>query len=495
MFRPIPFQDDCRCIVKASLSLALMITFVLLVMAPGTSAQYQLKKPVTSQSEASITVTSPSGDTNWEKGKRYEITWTSTGLRGSVKIDLIDQTGNATSLVRMTRNSGKYSFSLKRSVSDGDYKIRVSTTDGKTVGEGTGMVSISSRTAGKSIPKPGAGETKSSPSTRSFQPKTAPPVSPATKSALQPDADQPTGLTVGSSEGVSPGELSEAEVVRREISAVPATDLQIAYIESAVSASELQSLPGVSNLRPTHMGGVINVTSPAHDAEWLAGSQYLIEWTSANLSGDVKIDLVRVPSPTDEEVYPVVAGTENDGAFDYQVPYRMGCKPWWFHVRVASLDGQTEDFSPNLSIYTEPVDMTCRIVDMKQRSDSKCYVFYIDRDEWLEFDVCLRNNGTQPSVTVQTVSVVLIKEPEEIVVVQEEWGFSNIYPRLWYMTPEPRKFAISDEWADAIFRHGGSVNMEDGAYRVEVTVDPFNQLGEDPALRADNKRVIRFEIR
>ena len=34
-----------------------------------------------------------------------------------------------------------------------------------------------------------------------------------------------------------------------------------------------------------------------------------------------------------------------------------------------------------------------------------------------------------------------------------------------------------------------------GAYRVEVTVDPNNLLGEDPALREDNTTIWRFILK
>ena len=75
--------------------------------------------------------------TTWEKGKRFEITWTSSGIRGAVKIDLVDPKGKATPLARQTLNNGKYSFTLMQSIAEGDYKIRISSMDGKTVGSGT----------------------------------------------------------------------------------------------------------------------------------------------------------------------------------------------------------------------------------------------------------------------------------------------------------------------------------------------------------------------
>ena len=163
---------------------------------------------------------------------------------------------------------------------------------------------------------------------------------------------------------------------------------------------------------------------------------------------------------------------------------------------MAALDDKAEAYSPRFAIYTEPVDMTCKIVDLRQGETRHRSVFHWETDEFLQFDVCLRNNGTQASVIVQTVSVVLIKEPEGFVVAQEEWGFgSSIYPRLWYMASEPVRFNIGNLTRSLFGGKDESVNLEAGAYRVEVTVDPNNLLGEDPTLRQDNKTIFIFDIR
>lgn len=472
--------------------LSLLVVFFCLGSALDARAQYEVRKPAGTATQASITVTGPAAAVTWEKGQRCEVTWTSSGIRGSVIIDLVDPQGKVTPLVRQTLNNGNYSFTLMPNIPDGDYKIRISSIDRKTVGDSAGMVSVAPR-SGTAVTRPGAVETPTSPSTTTYEPRTTAPVTTDTKSLPTTDIDQKTDLTVAPT-GASPGELTEVDVVRREISAIQPTDLQIAYIESAVSATVMQDLSGVTNTLPATLGGVINVTAPAEDAEWVAGNKYPVQWVSGDLDGDVKIDLVRTTA-TDREIFPLVARTENDGAFDCLVPGNLGCKWWGFRVRVASVKTKAEAYSAGFTVYNEPVDMTCNIVNLKRKWEDGNYIVYFDHDEWLEFDVCLRNNGTQPSVNVPAVSVVIVKEPEEIVAYQEEWGFSNIYPRLWYMTPEPRKFDISSWWIGPFTPMFHEEDLKAGAYRVEVTVDPFNQLGEDPDLREDNKMIRRFVLK
>ncbi len=498
-----------------------LLTSLLFSIAPDTQAQYQLRKPTGTQSQASITVSSPTGGETWEKGKRYEITWQSSGIRGSVKIDLIDNQGKAFTLTRQTLNSGKYTFSIPRLVKPGDYKVRITSSDGSTTGESTGNVHVTAKPGpgpsitrpkslkpGKTLQdkpdKPATEETKPSTPKPTFKPRTTQPKSetePEDTPATGGSADRPTTPRTAVARGVGPSadvagqaRPSELQVVRHEFTPVQITASELETFQNLTPSVEFSPVRNIGSLRPIDIDGEIEVTTPTHDDFWEAGNEYPIRWTSSDVTGNVKIDLVRVPSPTEEEVYPVIASTANDGAFDYLVPHRMGCKPWHFYLRVATPSEQVRDYSPLMEVYTEPVDMACRVMDMRQAWRTDFYLVYVERDEWLEFDVWLRNNGTLRPVTVYTVSVILVKEPEELVVAQEEWGFSGIYPRLWYKTPEPCKFNISSSEAWP-FYGDTDVDLHNGAYRVEVEIDPSNQLGENPALRADNRVVKRFHIR
>ena len=226
------------------------------------------------------------------------------------------------------------------------------------------------------------------------------------------------------------------------------------------------------------------------DDFWIAGASYPVRWSSTNLNDPVKIHMVHAVA-SDYVFYPVTYNTENDGAFDFTVPAMLGCNYKNFYLQVATLDEQLKAVSAPIEVYHEPADMTVKVVGLGQHTDVNPYIDY-KSDEWLQFDVWVRNNGTQQSTTVQTIRVIVIKEPEEVVIDggHEEFGFGNIAPRLWYSTPEPRKYKIRKTvWGDT------KVNLQEGAYRVEVTVDPMNLLGEDPPMREDNHFVQRFEIR
>ncbi len=481
------FQRSNQC-QKRNVGAAVVLSVILLLaMTVYVSAQYQVRKPGAAKTPASIQVTSPTGGATWEKGKRYDITWTSSGIRGgSVKIDLIDGNGKAISLVRQTINNGKYSFSLKPNVSDGDYRVKVSTTDGKTSGESSRTVHV-----GKMFDS----------SVKTTSPTTSSGVQSKTYTPRTPTTTEPKNTpTTSTTQPVNVGEhstVASPDVVRHDFPAVqvPISEVQMFDLPTIASTSTIQPRSPQMKVLPS----MIDVTSPVADVAWQAGEQYTINWTSHDLDGPVKINLIKAQRGTDGVVshynIPVVASTENDGTYEYLVPERFGYHSNYYVCEVSSLDGQTKDKSPEyFDVYTEPIDMTCQVVDLKQKKDVDWYVFYTDVEQWLEFDVWLRNNGTQQSVTVYTVLVTIFKEPEELVVAQEEWGFSGINSQRWYSTPEPRKFDISFR-ALTLFYHPDEIDLEDGAYRVEVVVDPNNQLNENPALRDNNTFVRHFEIK
>ncbi len=452
-------------------SIAPLYILALIILSSSTLAQYQVRKPAGRQTSASITITDPSGSATWEKGKRYTIKWESTAIRGSVKIDLIDPGDRVTPLVRQTLNNGKYSFTLMQNMADGNYRIRVSSTDGKTFGESAGTVSVSrasKRAIDSSVPPPTESTTKS-----------LAPTSPATR---------PT-----SGVALKPGGTA-VELVRREFTPMQVSGVELQNLEDSLPNFQVQSGLDVGSLKPINAGGSIEILQPQFRAEWIAGNQVSINWTSEDIAGNVKIDLLQVTSPNIETWFPVTVGTPNDGHHSYTVPSNLGVKRWSFKARVATPDEQVKDFSPNFSMYTEQIDMDCRVADINRVWSRDNYIVVLKEQHWLEFDVLLRNDGTMSPVTVQTVSVRLIKEPEEIVVAHEEWGFSGIYARMWYQTPEPRRFDIRTYYLTVAGQETDD-DIPSGAFRLEVEIDPGNQLGEDQALRSDNKVVKWFHLR
>ncbi len=79
-----------------------------------------------------ITVTSPNGGESWVQGSQHDITWTSYGVIGYVKIDLERNGLNSQTLVtNIPANSGTFQWTIPTTLATGPdnrYRIRVSST-------------------------------------------------------------------------------------------------------------------------------------------------------------------------------------------------------------------------------------------------------------------------------------------------------------------------------------------------------------------------------
>lgn len=451
-------------------------------------AQYEVRKPAgTTAQKASITVTDPSAGTTWAKGKRYEVTWQSTGIRGNVKVELVDAQGKATVLARQTMNSGKYSFMLMQNVADGDYTIRISSVDNKTSGVTSATVLVG-QTADKGAEPVTTGAAQPMGTTGTVNQAavtTTATVGTVTRDPVQLD-DSPE-ITAAAGDLVQLGNMTPLQVPERDLQQVILPN--VANMETPDFMD--QNLQQMEPNNPT-----ITVNDPDADDFWVAGTQYRIRWGSDNVDGPVKIHLVQAVNASQYDFYPVTYNTPNTGAFTYTPPAMLGCGHDGFYIQISTLNEQTKGFAGPIHVYHSPVDMTCAVSSLAQRVDVDNYVFHKERDEWLEFDVMVRNNGTQQSTTIQTVRVLVIKEPEEVLIADGhvEFGFGNMAPRVWYKTPDPLRFDIS-HWETWTQNNADDIDLAAGAYRVEVTADPLNLLNEDPALRADNDYVLRFIIR
>lgn len=265
---------------------------------------------------------------------------------------------------------------------------------------------------------------------------------------------------------------------------------QVASSKSFTTTQSVSKYP--SNEMTLPLVNNLEVISPVANDIWEAGREYLIKWNGG--SGEVRIDLELVAPGKPMTQYQIVNRTPNTGTYRFKVPYKWVGNPHDYIVRIKTLDGKQNATSKGtITVYTQPVDLECRIVDASLKESSYNAVVYYEEKRWIEFNVLMRNKGTLSPVTLQTVLVRIIKQPEGVVVAQEEWGFSGIYNHDWYKLPEPRKFNISSK-EDILSDWSYDINFKSGHYSVEIELDPQNRLGEDPNCRDDNKCVSNWKF-
>jgi hypothetical protein len=93
---------------------------------------------------STITVTSPNGSESWLGGSSHNITWTSTGSVGNVKIQYSVNNGSSwATIISSTGNNGSYSWTVPN-VSSSECLVKVSETDGSPTDTSDAVFSITS---------------------------------------------------------------------------------------------------------------------------------------------------------------------------------------------------------------------------------------------------------------------------------------------------------------------------------------------------------------
>jgi hypothetical protein len=87
--------------------------------------------------QGSITVTKPTANDVWCKGKTHNIQWTKSGqLPNTVRIVLLNEPGTASVQVidPGTANNGSYDWKIPDTIADGKYRIRIRAVEGGVLG-------------------------------------------------------------------------------------------------------------------------------------------------------------------------------------------------------------------------------------------------------------------------------------------------------------------------------------------------------------------------
>lgn len=101
----------------------------------------------TSPIDPTISIVSPNGGESWKVGSSHEITWTSTGTVGNVKVQYSSDGGsNFTTITNSTGNDGSFSWTIPNSISS-NCLVKISETDGSPKDTSDSSFSIVSSTS------------------------------------------------------------------------------------------------------------------------------------------------------------------------------------------------------------------------------------------------------------------------------------------------------------------------------------------------------------
>lgn len=470
----------------------------------------------TNTAEARIMVLEPAGAAIWARGQAVTIKWEATGLRGSVRIQLVDGERKVTIKSNATA-SGSLEWTVAATAPPGGYTLQVTSLDGRVVDE-AGPITITAavpgaRTGSVSPAAPARTPAKTAPGTVA-----APPVVPTVPSPVKPGvAPRPSVSTPGGGTGgLSAGSTGAGPQIQggSGLSQTPSTGLQNANqtpivvpglavghpqvngarVDDPGDADELNdAVDGESTYLPGSMqqaGTVgIDVIRPVAGDWWEAGQEYTIQWNGMHVPGDVRVSLVQHDAGHPGR-WLLVPRTASSGTCRYLVPAGLSPSPHHFQVEIAALEGSVVGTNEGtLAVYTQAVDVVPEIRGLTRLIERVDEMFYYECDRRIIFDVYVINQGTRQPLSVPLVMRV-IKEPENVVVQQDEFAISGVYAHAWYKV----RPSYNIEYRSYELYTGLDVNWESGRYRIEVEADPGNTLGELGEARINNRSVVVFRV-
>jgi subtilisin family serine protease len=273
-------------------------------------------------SPASITVTSPNGDEDWDVGSSRDITWTSSGPVDNVKIDYsIDNGASWIEIVASTGNDGSYNWTVPDTPSN-NCLVRISDTDGYPSDVSDAVFSIDVRSL--TLTSPNGGQTWG---VGDSHPITWTSTGGVGNVKLEYTVNNGSRWIEIVSSTTNDGSYDWL------IPDNPSENCRVRVSEIDGPLSDQGDNVFIITIFPT-----ITVTSPNGGENLETGSLHTVTWTSTGTVGDVKIEY----STPDRPWMEIVAVTPNDGKYKWTVPETASenCT-----IRVSELDGEPSDVS------------------------------------------------------------------------------------------------------------------------------------------------------
>ncbi len=298
-----------------------------------------------------ITITSPNGGEQWSRGSSQNITWTSTGITGNVKIDLFKGGIYVNTISWATPNSGSFNWTVAMVNAPGtDYKVKITSLANTAItSQSAADFAITSTTTTPTITviSPNGGEQWQQGTTHNIIWRstgvTGNVMIELYKTGALDSVISATVANTGSYSWTIPG------------TQVAGTDYRVRISSVATSTVASQSA-GNFAITATAPVASIAVTSPNGGEKWVQGSAQNITWTSNSITGNVKIDLYKAGTISSN----ITASVANSGTYNWTVPATQTAGTD-YRVRITAVantrvfDDSDADFSVTATVKTPGV--------------------------------------------------------------------------------------------------------------------------------------------
>ncbi|HOY84028.1 MAG TPA: Ser-Thr-rich GPI-anchored membrane family protein [Candidatus Syntrophosphaera sp.] len=289
----------------------------------------------------SINVLSPNGGEAWLNGSTYAIAWSYLTLTGNVKIELLQGPGTtplATIISSTPVNTGIFNWTIPYAIEPGaNYRVKVTSLVNSSVSDISDNYFSIDTPPSIMVTAPNGGETWVMDSSYNI-----------TWTAVNLTGNVKIELTQGT--GSTP--------VHTISSSTPAgtESYNWSIPNSLASATNYKikisslSVPTVNDLSDNYFSisspPSITVAAPNGGETWLQGASYAISWTSVNLSGNVRIDLLQGTNTTPWATISASTPT-SAGVYSWTIPFAIDPASN-YKVKITSLvNGNVSDLSDN----------------------------------------------------------------------------------------------------------------------------------------------------
>ena len=215
---------------------------------------------------------------------------------------------------------------------------------------------------------------------------------------------------------------------------------------------------------------------------WVRGKSYVIRWKQVRTTdADLRYVKILLKNKITGKTFWVTEGTQNKNSFTYRIPNKVPNGLYILQIMPKSEEfrNQSPEFyvGPN-----DAIDLVCEIRNVRVGWTGKRYFFgFHERSHYLEFEIWVMNRGTK-NLPMVPIAWRILNEPDNVVILQKEAGFSNVYPNRYYRTKLKYTYKEHKQylyWSD---NKGWGL----GPFMIEAEADPKHKLPEMEMVRGNN---------
>lgn len=219
--------------------------------------------------------------------------------------------------------------------------------------------------------------------------------------------------------------------------------------------------------------------------------EHIIRWTSRGKISSVELMIEKKGGHLSNIIYPLTGNitVPNTGSYLWRI--NRSYHPGKYKILIRTIDKKVNDKSnKSFDIILPKINLVCGIGKFGESWKTKYYVIAAKKTKYMNFEIFVTNRGTQ-FINHVPVMWSILKQPGNLVIVQEEAGFGNVYPNRTYKSV--LKFEYKKSKAYPFYWEKKKI-WKKGDYSFEFEIDPMNILGQSELLLNVKKCRIDFKV-